>query len=156
MMRPARNQGPSPRIARRALLVLSPLTMAFLWFANLPKVVLPPDPVRLEAELNGLDCAFWCPVGVEAVLATLPGLRVDRVDVNVGRVVVAFDPARIDAETVVRKLATKWTVRSAVRIDPSSGSSVPVALPISLPLDPRPADNSQAVGSGRNGIRSGA
>lgn len=103
-------------------------------FVNLPRVRLPVDAVRLEVDVAGLDCGFWCPVGVDTVLRALPGLVVRSVDVHLGRVVVDHDARQVAATTILRRLGERWQL---LRARVGDGPNGPWRdLPLPSPLGP--------------------
>lgn len=92
-----------------------------IWAATPSEVVIPERHSRLELRVDGLDCAFWCPVGVDAALNDLPGLRLESVDTQTGRVHVVFDPDQVDESRIVGRIAEKWTIRGGERVDLPAG-----------------------------------
>lgn len=107
---------PTSPVSRRLLLGMLVLMGIGAAVVNWPRPPLPVDAAQLAIELDGLDCGFWCPVGVDAVLHELPGLEVRSVDVATGRVEIAHDAQQVSAASIVQRLAGHWHVRRAQAI----------------------------------------
>lgn len=121
---------PGLRVFWRVMGGLVLLAMLGAWLVNRAPEPLPEAPARLEIEVDGLDCAFWCAVGVEAALAAVPGTRVDRVDTSRGIVFVSFDPKRASADAIVQRIASRWSVRSAQVSLPGTGVERSLTVPL--------------------------
>ncbi len=87
------------------------------WWSNRPPADLPADHAELVFQVDGLDCAFWCPVGVDAAFAGVTGVRVLGVDVRQGSITVAFDPDSVSQQDVTRRIAQRWPIRSVRRVE---------------------------------------
>jgi len=121
------------RIPRRSpflpiLAIGLPLVAGAAWLVNRPPAPLPTAHAELVVEVEGLDCAVWCPIGVDAAFAGVAGSQVLRIDVVHGVLTVAFDERRVGARELLRRIDAKWPIRSATRIERPSGRVTPLTL----------------------------
>lgn len=75
-----------------------------LWCLGAPGPALPERHDEVDLAVSGLSCGVWCPIQLDHALADVPGVHRTFVDVARGRVQVAYDPTRLDAGALARRV----------------------------------------------------
>ena len=124
MPRRSPRRSPFPSILAIGLLLVG----TGAWLVSRPPTPLPSEHAELVVEVDGLDCAVWCPIGVDAAFAGVAGTRVLQVDVVRGGITVAFDARRVGERQLLRRIDAKWPIRAATRIERPSGTATPLTF----------------------------
>lgn len=100
---------PHPRRSRAraalfggVLLASGGLVVAYLHATYRPP--LPDDHATVEFAVEGLNCHVFCPIRVGDALESLGGAHRTRVDVDRGRISIAFDQDHIDVEELAGRI----------------------------------------------------
>jgi hypothetical protein len=91
---------------------------AMAWWSHPAPKAVPADAIIIEAELDGLDCQFWCNVGIQAAIADLPAVVLRRFDPATSTAQFALDPKQTSEVLLRARLASRWPLRRWERRDP--------------------------------------
>ncbi|MFK7743218.1 MAG: heavy-metal-associated domain-containing protein [Planctomycetota bacterium] len=82
------------------------------------------DAPRIEFDVDGLDCPFWCAVRLTESIDGLDGAIVERLDQKGGTVTVRHDPTRQGAAKLRRLLdARGFAVQDSRAVGRAAGES---------------------------------
>ncbi|MGE0145341.1 MAG: hypothetical protein AB7I19_17040 [Planctomycetota bacterium] len=101
---------------------------AMAWWSHPAPKQVPADATIIEAQLDGLDCRFWCSVGIATAIADLPAVVLQRFDPTTSTAHFAFDPKQTSEALLRARLAAKWNLRRWERRHPQQRAEEPAAI----------------------------